>query len=93
MNASLELVPIVRTLFRNKVGALLIALQIAVTMTIVVNAIFTIDEREALMARVSGVDEADSFMLTVTVLPVILTTRIPFRKICAKSEHCHQYAM
>lgn len=61
MNASLELGPIFRTLLRNKMGALLIALQIAVTMTIVVNAIFIIDEREALMARVSGVDEADSF--------------------------------
>lgn len=61
MKASLELGPIFRTLLRNKMGALLIALQIAVTMTIVVNAIFIIDEREALMARVSGVDEADSF--------------------------------
>jgi putative ABC transport system permease protein len=46
---------------RNKVGALLIALQIAVTMTIVVNAIFIIDEREALIARESGIDEANSF--------------------------------
>lgn len=64
MKASLELGPIFRTLLRNKMGALLIALQIAVTMTIVVNAIFIIDEREALMARISGVDEADSFYVS-----------------------------
>ncbi|BDX06911.1 ABC transporter permease [Planctobacterium marinum] len=64
MFASLEIGPIFRTLLRNKMGALLIALQIAVTMTIVVNAIFIIDEREALMARVSGVDEPNSFSVS-----------------------------
>lgn len=61
MLARYELGPIFRTLLRNKMGALLIALQIAVTMTIVVNAIFIIDERESLIARESGVDEANSF--------------------------------
>lgn len=61
MSGSYEIGPILRTLMRNKIGALLIALQIAVTMTIVVNAIFIIDEREALIARDSGIDEANSF--------------------------------
>lgn len=61
MISSLEIGPILRTLLRNKVGALLIALQIALTMTIVVNAIFIIGERESMMARDSGIDEMDTF--------------------------------
>ncbi|MEW9797792.1 ABC transporter permease [Alteromonas sp. CYL-A6] len=66
MKTNWEIGPIVRALLRNKVGALLIALQIAITMTIVINAIFIIVERAALMDRASGVDEANSFYLTST---------------------------
>lgn len=55
--------PILRALMRNKVGAILIALQIAVTMTIIVNSIFIIMERTKLMARESGIDEANSFYI------------------------------
>jgi len=66
MKTNLEFGPICRALLRNKVGAVLIALQIALTMTIVVNAIFIIVERQALMQRESGIDEANSFYLTST---------------------------
>ncbi|MDN4503429.1 ABC transporter permease [Alteromonadaceae bacterium BrNp21-10] len=59
-----EIGPIFRALMRNKTGAILIAIQIAVTMTIIVNAIFIISERQKLMARDSGVDEANSFYLS-----------------------------
>ncbi|WP_416308588.1 ABC transporter permease [Neptunicella sp. SCSIO 80796] len=59
-----EIGPIFRAMMRNKVGAILIAVQIAVTMTIIVNSIFIISERKELMARESGVDEANSFYLT-----------------------------
>lgn len=61
-----EIGPIFRALMRNKVGAVLIAIQIAVTMTIVVNSIFIINQRAALMERESGIDEANSFYLTTT---------------------------
>ncbi|QJR82586.1 FtsX-like permease family protein [Alteromonas pelagimontana] len=61
-----EIGPIFRALSRNKVGAVLIALQMAVTMTIIVNAVFIIVERSALMQRESGVDEANTFYLTST---------------------------
>lgn len=61
-----EIGPIFRALMRNKVGAVLIAIQIAVTMTIVVNSIFIITQRAALMDRASGIDEANSFYLTTT---------------------------
>ncbi|RUO63271.1 putative ABC transport system permease protein [Pseudidiomarina planktonica] len=61
-----ELGPIFRALLRNKVGALLLALQIAVTMTIMVNAIHMIENRSSLMARPSGLDEANQFYLSST---------------------------
>lgn len=59
-----EIGPIFRALMRNKVGAILIAIQIAITMTIIVNSVFIIYERSQLMKRESGVDEANSFHLS-----------------------------
>jgi putative ABC transport system permease protein len=56
-----------RALMRNKIGALLIALQIALTLTIMVNAIFMMQERNRQMARASGVDEQNTFYLSNTV--------------------------
>ncbi|MBA6417280.1 cell division protein FtsX, partial [Colwellia sp. 6M3] len=58
---------ILRALSRNKIGALLIALQIALTMAIMVNAIFMIQDRQQQMQRESGIDEANTFYLTNTV--------------------------
>ncbi len=63
----LEIGPIFRALLRNKTGALLIALQIALTLTIMVNAIFMMQERSRLMARSSGIDEHNTFYLSNTV--------------------------
>ena len=51
-------------MLRNKPGYILIALQIALTMTIMVNAVAIIQERSALMARPSGVDEPNIFYLS-----------------------------
>ena len=61
-----ELGPILRAMTRNKVGVILIALQIAVTMTIIVNAAYIIVERHNMMQRDSGLDEPNSFYLTTT---------------------------
>ncbi|WP_337840831.1 FtsX-like permease family protein [Rheinheimera sp.] len=63
----LEIGPIFRALLRNKIGALLIALQIALTLTIMVNAIFMMQERSSQMARPSGLDEANTFYLSNTI--------------------------
>jgi putative ABC transport system permease protein len=57
----MELGPIWRAMMRNKTGAVLIALQIAVTMAIMVNAISIMQERARVMARPSGVDEHNIF--------------------------------
>lgn len=57
----METGPIIRALLRNKLGAILIAAQIAFTMTVIINAVFIINERSRLMARPSGLDEANVF--------------------------------
>ncbi len=62
-----ELGPIFRALLRQKTGAILIALQIALTLSIMVNAIFMMQQRSTQMARPSGLDEANLFYLSNTV--------------------------
>ncbi len=56
--------PIWRALMRNKTGAILIALQVAVTMAIMVNAISIIQTRAEAMARPSGIDEPNIFYIS-----------------------------
>lgn len=56
--------PILRTLRRNKVGALLIALQIAVTLAIISNCLSMIQQRVQWMQRPSGIDEGNIFALS-----------------------------
>ena len=60
----MEIGPILRAMTRNKLGVVLIALQIAFTMTVIINAVFIINERSRLMARPSGLDEANLFFLS-----------------------------
>lgn len=55
--------PILSAMRRNKVGAFLISLQMAVTLAILGNAGFIIEQRLSLMARPSGVDEANVFVM------------------------------
>ena len=59
----MEIGPIWRALMRNKTAYVLIALQIAVTMAIMVNAVAIVQERNRLMARPSGIDEPNIFHL------------------------------
>ena len=56
--------PILATMRRNKVGAFLIALQMALTLAILCNTLFIIHQRLALLARPSGVDEANTFAVS-----------------------------
>ncbi|MFZ5841466.1 MAG: ABC transporter permease [Pseudomonadota bacterium] len=53
----MELGPIFRALLRNKTGAILIALQCALTLAIVVNAVFIIQTRLDKMGRPTGMDD------------------------------------
>jgi putative ABC transport system permease protein len=51
-------------MMRNKTGAILIALQMAVTMAIMVNAISIIQARSESMSRPSGIDEPNIFYIS-----------------------------
>jgi putative ABC transport system permease protein len=59
----MELAVILKSLRRNKIGAVVIAVQIAVTLAILCNALFIIQQRVAASHRPSGVDEADIFRI------------------------------
>ena len=59
----MEIGPIWRAMMRNKTGAILIALQIAVTMAIMVNAISIMQEKNRLLSRSSGIDEHNIFTI------------------------------
>ncbi len=57
----MEIRPIFSALMRSKVAMILIGLQVALTLAIVCNALFIINERLAHMARPSGMNETDTF--------------------------------
>ena len=61
---NLQLRPIFSALMRTKIALFLITLQIALTLAIVCNALFLVAHRVELMARPSGVDEANTFVVT-----------------------------
>ena len=60
---SLQIKPIIVALRRHKAGTVLIALQIALTLAIVCNALFIIHQRLANLSGASGVDEANVFVI------------------------------
>jgi putative ABC transport system permease protein len=62
----MEILPILRAVRRNKVGAVLIALQIALTLAIISNSLSMVLQRVQWMQRPSGIDEANIFELTNT---------------------------
>ena len=62
----MEIRPILSAMSRNKTGALLIALQIALTLAIVTNAAFIINERSDFIARPTGLDDANTFIAVTT---------------------------
>jgi putative ABC transport system permease protein len=59
----MDIQPILAALRRHKAGTILIALQIALTLAIVCNALFIIHQRLARMDEPSGVDEANVFVI------------------------------
>jgi putative ABC transport system permease protein len=60
--------PIVAAMRRNKVGALLISTQMAVTLAFMVNALTLIEQRISWSARPSGVDESRLFVVELDPL-------------------------
>jgi putative ABC transport system permease protein len=62
----MEIRPILSALMRNRAGAILVALQIAITLAIVVNAIYVTQQRVEKIGRPTGLDDQNIFYMTVT---------------------------
>jgi putative ABC transport system permease protein len=61
----MELRPILSALLRNKTGPILVALQVALSLAILANALYIVNERRAVVARPSGIaDEHATFYIT-----------------------------
>src|ERR1700722_7528023 len=60
----MELVPILAAMRRNKVGAIIIVVQMAVTLAILCNGLFIIEQRIAWSERPTGADERNIFIIT-----------------------------
>lgn len=58
--------PIFSSLMRNRAGAILVAIQIALTLAIVVNAVYVTEQRLTKIGRPSGLDDQNQFALSVT---------------------------
>ena len=57
----MEIRPILSALLRNRAGAILVALQIAITLAIVVNAVYLTQQRVSKISRDSGIDDQNIF--------------------------------
>jgi putative ABC transport system permease protein len=55
----MELRPILSAMLRNKTGAVLVAVQIAFTLAVIVNAVFIVSKRVEKMTRDTGMDVAN----------------------------------
>src|SRR5688572_23409355 len=62
----MEIRPILSALLRNRAGAILVALQIAITLAIVVNAGYLTQQRVTHIGRPSGIDDQNIFSFWVT---------------------------
>lgn len=60
----MNIIPVLRALERRKAGAVLIALQIALTIAVLSNSLSVVQQRLAHMHRPSGMDEANIFTMT-----------------------------
>lgn len=59
----LEIMPIIKSLWRSKTGPLLIILQLSLTIAVISNALFVVSERIAKIERPSGMIEEEIFKI------------------------------
>jgi putative ABC transport system permease protein len=60
---NLQLRPIVSALLRNRTGAVLVALQVAIALAVLVNALYIVMQRMEKMGRPTGMDVANIFVI------------------------------
>ena len=63
---SLNIRPIASALLRNRTGAILVALQIAIAIAVLVNAVFIVEQRVIKIGRPTGIDVDNIFVVSST---------------------------
>jgi putative ABC transport system permease protein len=58
---NLDVRPILSALMRNRTGAVLVALQIAIALAVLTNAVYIAEQRVQLVGRPTGIDDANLF--------------------------------
>jgi len=60
----MELRPIISAMLRNKTGAVLVALQIAIALAVVTNSVFIIEQRSEKINRPTGIDSGNLILIS-----------------------------
>jgi putative ABC transport system permease protein len=60
---SLNVRPIVSALLRNRTGAVLVAVQVAIALAVLVNALYIVVQRVEKIARTTGIDEQNTLVV------------------------------
>lgn len=82
----MEIRPILSALLRNKTAPLLVAIQVAISLAILANALYIVNIRQAVSVRPSGIaDESSVFRLAV--IPI---TPLNFNESIAQQQRAHQ---
>ena len=63
---SFNLRPIASALLRNRTGAILVALQIAIALAVLVNAVYIVEQRVTKIGRPTGIDVDNLFVISST---------------------------
>src|SRR6185437_1542165 len=63
---SLDIRPIFSALLRNRTGAVLVALQVAIALAVLTNAVYIVDQRVTMIDRPTGIDDANMFVIDST---------------------------
>jgi putative ABC transport system permease protein len=63
---SLDIRPIFSSLLRNRTGAILVAVQIAIALAVLVNAVFIVHQRIEKMSRPTRIDDANLFAVSIS---------------------------
>jgi putative ABC transport system permease protein len=64
MQTKLQIKPILTSMRHHKAGVILIGVQVALTLAIVCNALFIIQQRLAHLSEPTGIDEPDTFVIS-----------------------------
>ena len=82
----MEIRPIFSALLRNKTAPLLVAMQVAISLAILTNALYIVNVRQEVSARPSGITD-ESSLFRLAVIPIM---PLKFNENIAQQQRAHQ---